>query len=94
MDIHWSARAGRNLVEIRKYIAAEDPQAAAHVAERLSQAVELLAGQAQMGRPGRVPGTRELVITGTPYVVAYAVTADSIEVIAVLHGNQKWPDSL
>ena len=45
-------------------------------------------------RPGRVAGTRELVITGTPYVAAYAVTAETIRILRVLHGAQRWPDEL
>ncbi|WP_163579795.1 type II toxin-antitoxin system RelE/ParE family toxin, partial [Klebsiella pneumoniae] len=48
----------------------------------------------ESGRPGRVAGTRELVITGTPYVAAYAVTAETIRILRVLHGTQRWPDEL
>jgi toxin ParE1/3/4 len=45
-------------------------------------------------RPGRVAGTRELVIVGTPYIVPYRVKADVIQIITVLHGAQRWPDRL
>jgi toxin ParE1/3/4 len=44
-----------------------------------------------MGRPGRVKGTRELVIVGTPYIVAYRIKGDAVQVLRVLHGAQKWP---
>jgi toxin ParE1/3/4 len=53
--------------------------------------VEILLLQTHIGRPGRVTGTRELVVTGTPYVVPYRVRGERIELIAVFHGRQKWP---
>ena len=48
----------------------------------------------QSGRPGRVAGTRELVVTGTPYVAAYQVTRETVRILRVLHGAQQWPDDL
>jgi toxin ParE1/3/4 len=54
--------------------------------------VGLLDRTPSMGRPGRVPGTRELVIAGTPYIVAYRAKRRSIEILRVLHGAQKWTD--
>jgi plasmid stabilization system protein ParE len=47
-----------------------------------------------MGRSGRVAGTRELVIAGTPYLVAYRVEAKAVVILAVIHGAQRWPDEL
>ncbi len=44
-----------------------------------------------MGRPGRVLGTRELVVSETPYVIPYRVRQDRLELLAVFHGRQKWP---
>jgi toxin ParE1/3/4 len=44
-----------------------------------------------MGRPGRVPGTRELVVAGTPYIVAYRVTASRVDVLAIIHAARRWP---
>ena len=92
MHIHWSARARRHLISIRNFIATDNPAAAATVAARLSHAVELLRDQPYIGRLGRIPGTRELVITGTPYVVAYTLlNRERVEILAVMHGAQKWP---
>ena len=54
-------------------------------------AVELLATHPASGRIGRVPGTRELVITGTPYIVPYRVRGDAVEILRVFHGARKWP---
>ena len=45
-----------------------------------------------LGRPGRVPGTRELIVSGTRYIVPYRVKEDVVQIITVLHGAQKWPD--
>jgi plasmid stabilization system protein ParE len=64
------------------------------VATALLDAVERLAELSNLGRPGRVAGTRELVVPGTPYVIPYRVRSDRIEVIAVFHGRQKWPKRL
>jgi len=95
MPIHWSARARRHLVSLRNLIAADTPGAAAEVATRILGAVELLREQPSIGRPGRVPSTRELVISGTPYIVAYTVLdRQRVAILAVFHGKQKWPESL
>jgi toxin ParE1/3/4 len=64
------------------------------VIRRIRGAVEQLAAMPGIGRPGRVPGTRELVVTGTPYIVPYRVRDDAVQIITVLHAAQKWPDRL
>jgi toxin ParE1/3/4 len=92
--IIWSRRAIRHLVAVRTYIAKDSAQNAATVAARILKSVDLLASQPQMGGPGRVPGTRELVVPDTPYVIPYRVRGESLELIAVLHGRQKWPQKL
>ena len=55
------------------------------------EGVENLQLLPNMGRPGRLPHTRELVVSGTPFIIPYTVTGRGIEIIAVLHGSQKWP---
>ncbi|MEO8097314.1 MAG: type II toxin-antitoxin system RelE/ParE family toxin [Acidobacteriota bacterium] len=65
---------------------------AAQLASRILNAVDLLDGQPSIGRLGRVAGTRELVATGTPYVIPYRVRCARLEIIAVFHGRQKWPE--
>lgn len=64
------------------------------IANRILRAVELLQTQPEMGRPGRISGTRELVVPGTPYVIPYRLRRQSLELIAVFHGRQKWPAKL
>jgi len=91
MKIVWSRRAIRHLTALRDHIAENSPDNAAAVAQRIINCVELLADHPQMGRPGRIFGTRELVITGTPYIAPYRVRGERLELIAIFHGRQKWP---
>ena len=94
MIIVWSPRAIEHLAHLRAYIARDNPKAANHVANTLLQAVERLAELPNAGRPGRVAGTREVVVPDTQYVIPYRVRGDRLEVIAVFHGRQKWPKRL
>ena len=91
MKIVWSPRAIRHLEHLRAYVERDSEQNAALVAGRILKAVDLLQDHPQMGRPGRVLGTRELVIPDTPYIIPYRVRGDRLELIAVFHGRQKWP---
>jgi len=59
--------------------------------ERIFAQVELLVGNPELGRPGRIAGTRELVLTPMPFVLAYRIRRDKIEVLALLYGSRKWP---
>ena len=69
MNIVWSPRAIEHLAHLRAYITQDNPKAANRVAAALLDAVERLAELPNLGRPGRVAGTRELVVPGTPYVI-------------------------
>ena len=91
MKVVWSRRAIRHLVSLRERIAKDAEQNAALVAKRILEAVDLLQAQPHMGRPGRVPGTRELVAPETPYVIPCRVRHDRLELLAVFHDRQKWP---
>mgnify|MGYP001796369157 CR=1 FL=1 len=91
MKVVWSPRAIRHLVALREHIAQYSEQNAALVVQRILHCVELLQTQPDMGRPGRVVGTRELVVLNTPYIIPYRVRRESLELIAVFHGHQKWP---
>ena len=87
MRVRWLRRALRNLDEEADYIARDDPQAAAQVVERIAASVDLLASQPALGRPGRVPGIRELIVTGTPYIVPYRVRDDTVEILRVIRSS-------
>lgn len=94
MTIVWSRRAIEHLAHVRSYIARDSPRAANRIASVLLESVERLAELPNLGRPGRVAGTRELVVPGTPYVIPYRLRGDRLEVVAVFHGRQKWPTRL
>ena len=89
--ITWSPRAIAHLADLRAYTARDNPGAAGRIAMTLLAAVERLAEFPNRGRPGRVTGTRELVVPGTPYVIPYRLRGDRLEIVAVFHGRQKWP---
>jgi addiction module RelE/StbE family toxin len=91
VTVVWSPRAIRHLLALRAYIARDNPDAAADVALTLLAAVERLAELPNLGRPGRLPGARELVVPGTPYVIPYRVESERLEIIAVFHQRQQWP---
>lgn len=94
MRIVWTAPALRDLTAVRAYIATDNLPAADRQIERVLAAVGGLLRFPEFGRPGRRPATRELVVGRTAYLVAYRVRGDSIEILRVLHGRQRWPDSL
>jgi plasmid stabilization system protein ParE len=56
--------------------------------------VEGLARFPEMGRPGRIEGTRELVISRTPYIAAYRILGGTVQILRVLHGAQQWPEEM
>jgi toxin ParE1/3/4 len=91
MEIRWLDRAVAELNAIHDFIASDNPTAATLTARRIDAAVNLLAEQPSLGRPGRVPGTRELVVSGTPYLVAYSVLVGTIIILSVQHGARRWP---
>ncbi len=92
MNLYWSPSAIEDLKHLRAYIARDNPRAAAEIAKTVLEAVERLRRFPSMGRPGRVPDTRELVVPGTPLVIPYTVTERGVEIIAVLHGARMWPE--
>ena len=94
VTVVWSPRAVAHLGELRAYIASDNPSAAADVADTLLAAVDRLAELPRLGRPGRLTGTRELVVPGTPYLMPYRVRGQRLEIVAVFHGRQKWPNRL
>lgn len=91
MRVRWLRKALRNLDEEATYIAAEDVAAARRVVTRLFEAVEQLGDHPGAGRPGRVPGTRELVVGNTRYIVPYRVRGDAIEILRVFHTSRRLP---
>jgi len=94
MTIVWSPQAIEDLISLRAYIAKDSPVGARRVVLRILHDIEnLLPDHPQMGRPGRVSGTRELVIPGTPYIAPYRVRGDAIQILRVYHGARRWPEN-
>ena len=92
MTLHWTPVAITHLRAAYEYVGQDSVTAGEWLLEHIFTAVEQLAQYPQIGRTGRVKGTRELVIAGTPFVVAYRMRQGRIDVLAVLHGARKWPE--
>jgi len=89
--LHWTKRAIRDLSEARFYVAQDNPVAAKKLAARIIKATERLKETPNMGRKGRLRGTRELVIPNTPYFIPYRIHAGRVELLRVYHGARLYP---
>jgi addiction module RelE/StbE family toxin len=95
MMVRWTQTGLRDLESLYAYVAEDSrhasAEAAAKIVERILAGFEAIERFPEMGRKGRVAGTRELIVS--PFVVAYRVEKDAIEVVAIIHGARRWPDS-
>lgn len=94
LTLVWLPKATLERVRQLDYIAQDNPLAAADQDDEVERQVDTLQVHPKLGRPGRVKGTRELVISHTPFIVAYRLKGQRIEVIRFLHGAQRWPEEL
>jgi toxin ParE1/3/4 len=92
--VRLAPRARHDLHELVRHIARDSPRNARLVRDRIEEAVQQLKLHAESGRPGRIDGTRELVIPHTVHIAAYRITNRTLEIIAFLHESQQWPDHL
>jgi len=91
----WTSKALQDLVSIKVYIEQDNPKAAVDLTKKIVlKVVEQLTKFQNIGKAGRVHGTRELVISNTPYIAVYRVKSGSVEVLRVLHTSIKWPDNV
>ena len=91
--IEWTDQALRQLDQAHDFIALSNgEEVAARITMQIVTSVEQLAAFPMSGRLGRVPGTRELVLSNTPFVAAYAIEKARIVILAVYHGAQQWPE--
>jgi toxin ParE1/3/4 len=88
VEIVWSAVARARLQEIHAYVAMDKPEAAERLAMRIVAVVEALRTHPYLGRAGAEPGTRELVIGGTPYIVIYRVRGKRVTILTIWHAAQ------
>ena len=91
MRFRWLARALANLNSEAEYIAGDNRPTAVRTVQTIRKSVELLRRYPALGRPGRVAGTRELVVSRTPYIVPYRVRDTEIQILRVFHGARRWP---
>ena len=94
LEIRWLKCALANLDAEAEFIARDKPAAARRVVRAVERAVELLAANPALGRPGRVDGTRELIVPDTPYIIPYRLRGGAVEILRVFHGVRKWPQKL
>ena len=94
MQILWTRAAALQLRAAIDYVSQDKPAAAEKQLNVIQRAVEQLTDFPEIGREGRIDGTRELVITGTPYIVAYRIRQKTVRVLAILHGARRWPAQL
>jgi toxin ParE1/3/4 len=89
--VEWLPEAERDLTAHLEWIAQRDPWAAIDIGDNVIAAVDRLKDHPAMARPGRVAGSRELVVVGTPYIVVYRIEVAAVVILRVLHGAQRWP---
>ena len=94
MRVRWLRKALLNLDQEADYIAQDNVKAAAKFVLHLRDSALLLSKQPDLGRPGRIPGTRELVISDFPYILPYRVRDNTVEILRVFHTARKWPNVL
>jgi addiction module RelE/StbE family toxin len=89
--VRWTEPAAAALGAIQDYVANENPRAACEVTQRIRIAVGRLQAHPKSGRTGRVRGTYELVIHDLPYIVAYRIKNEEVQILSVYHTSRKWP---
>lgn len=94
MKIVWLASARHSLRAQLAFIAEDNPVAAKHVGHRIHATVTKLGLFPESGRAGEIPGTRELVVPGLPYLIVYRVVGERVEILRVFHTATNWPGLL
>ena len=94
MKIVWTGPARQDLRKIFEYIAEENPRAARTLLAEIKEHVTVLQNNPQLGRNGRVEGTRELVLTGTHYLLPYRIKKQQIQILSVFHTSREWSNTL
>lgn len=90
MQIRWHEDAIRDLTALRQFITQDNPQAAQRIADKILERTTLLKAHPLLGKVGRLHGTREIVVTGTPYTLIYLPRADDLTVLRIFHQAQQW----
>ena len=88
MQLRWTESAAEDFYHIARRIREDNPKASFRVMRALYEGCSSLERFPRLGRNGRKPGTRELVIRDLPYVVIYRIKSDAVEIVRVYHGAQ------
>ena len=91
MRIRWTRPALYDLEEIDEYLFKENPKLPIIILKRIRAAAGILSDHPEIGRPGRVSGTRELIVAGTPFILPYRIYSNEVQILRVLHSSRKWP---
>lgn len=91
MKVVWLPEAARNFNDHVTYVADRSPVAAIRMGDLIEASAARLVDHPALGRRGRVIGTRELAVPGTPYVIVYRLEPKIIVILRLLHGRQQWP---
>ena len=94
MRVRWTTPALLHLTEIAEYITQDNPPVARRVVSSLRELTRSLCANTNIGRVGRVDGTRELVHPRYPFILVYRVQGTEIHILAVLHTARRWPEKL
>jgi toxin ParE1/3/4 len=92
LKIRWLEQATIDLEEVYEFILFDNPPAAENEVNKILAAVEILSMNPALGKAGRVPKTRELVVAGTPYIVIYRVKDHRMEILRIFHSARQWTD--
>jgi len=94
MKLRWTRAALEDLRQVAEYISARNPQAARRIMAAIRSATNGPLEFPEIGRPGRVTGTRELIVTGTPFIIPYRIKGGHIDILRVYHAARKWPEEI
>lgn len=91
MQVKWLRHALENLDDEAAFIAKDSPRVAAEFVVHMRDSAAMLADHPELGRPGRISGTRELIVTRLSYILPYRVRGGTVEILRVFHTARQWP---
>lgn len=92
MELLWTPEAIQDREDIYDYIEADNPAAAVALDMLFAARAGSLPNHPNLGKPGRIAGTRELVVH-QHYILVYDNVGDRVRVLRVLHAARQWPPS-
>ncbi len=93
MKVAWTRLALEDMNNAYEFVAQQNPYAATNIINRIEAGVNALRIHPNLGRPGRVQGTRELVVAGTPFIIPYRIRRGRVEILALIHASRRWPET-